>query len=84
MNKFCSLPVISFFLNSRQLPHLIGKIILMLAIPYCYLLLCGLVFDWWLKIYSMIFFIFFSFIFFYVVAFALIGIAIFRFCKKKS
>lgn len=84
MNKLASLPVLRFFLNSKTILALVGKIVLMLVIPYAYLLLCGLVFDWWLKLYSMIFFIFFSFIFFYLVAFFLVGLAIFRFCKKKT
>lgn len=84
MKKLAETRVVSFFINSKTVGHLVGKILLMLAIPYTYLLLCGLVFDYWLKWYHMVMFIFFSFVGFYLVAFTMIGIAIVRYVKSSS
>lgn len=56
----------------------------MLFIPYAYLLLCGLVFDMWLKWYHMVMFIFCSFVGLYLVAFVLVGVAIARYVQSKK
>lgn len=77
-------PVLRFFVNNSSVGKLIGKSLLLLVIPYAYLFLCGLIFDYLLKWYSMTTFIFFSLIALYVIAVALIVWAIVRFVKKKK
>ena len=83
MNMLDKIPPIRFLLNSETGLGLLGKCVLMLAIPYVYLLLCGLIFDYLLKWYFMTTFIFVSLIAFYLVAFAMVGIAISRYMGKK-
>ena len=78
------IPPIRFLLNSETGMGLFGKCVLMLVIPYVYLLLCGVIFDYLLKWYFMTTFIFVSLILFYLVALVLIGIAIGRFMGKKK
>ena len=73
-----------FFLRSKRLGGLIGKCVLMLVIPYAYLLLCGLVFDKLLHWYSMTTFIFFSLLALYLIAIILCVIAIRNFCRRKK
>lgn len=72
-----------FFLNSRKTYVLILKIVLMLVIPYAYLMLCGLVFDHFLKWYFMTSFIFISLIILFVIALTLSIWAVVRFLKYK-
>lgn len=86
MKKIMQSHFMSFLLHSTQLSHLLGKIVLLLVVPYAYLLLCGLVFDMLLKWYNMVMFIFCSFIGLYLVAFVIIGVAIaqyVKYCKKS-
>lgn len=72
-----------FFLNSRKALALILKIILMLVIPYAYLMLCGLIFDHFLKWYFMTNFIFVSLILLFLIALILSIWAIVRFIIYK-
>ena len=55
---------------------IILRIIILLAIPYAYLMLCGLIFDWWLRMYELTTFIFYSLMVLYAAALALIVISI--------
>ena len=71
--------VVSFFLNSESVLELVLKSALLLVIPYLYLLFCGLVFDKWLKLYSLTSFIFWSLIVLYIAAAAIIIYAVVRF-----
>ncbi len=70
------------FLESRTLPGLIGRCLGALALPYVYLLLCGLVFDKLLKWYFMTGFIFYSLLALYAAAIALVVWMILRFVKS--
>ncbi len=72
-----------FFLNSRRVSALLLKILLLLVMPYAYLMLCGLVFDRLLRWYFMTDFIFFSLLFLYLIALALVVWAIARFARKR-
>jgi len=72
-----------FFLNSRGLAALILKCLLLLAIPYAYLLLCGLLFDYCLKWYFMTTFIFVSLALLFTVALAIIIWASIRYFRQK-
>jgi len=58
--KAAGWPVIRFFVNSTKVSALVLKTLLLLVIPYAYLMLCGLIFDRWLKLYMMTTFIFVS------------------------
>lgn len=69
-------------LRCDSMKTLILKTILYLAIPYAYLILCGIVFDSLLKWYFMTTFIFFSLIALYIVAFVVIILMISRYVKK--
>lgn len=72
-----------FFLNSKGGAALIGKCLLLLVIPYAYLMFCGLVFDSLLKWYFMTGFIFVSLVVLFVLAVGLIVWAIARFAKGR-
>ena len=69
-------------LRCDSMKTLILKTILYLAIPYVYLILCGIVFDSLLKWYFMTTFIFFSLIALYIAAFVVIILMISRYVKK--
>ena len=69
-------------LRCDSMKTLILKTILYLAIPYAYLILCGIVFDSLLKWYFMTTFIFFSLIALYIVAFVVIILVISKYVKK--
>jgi hypothetical protein len=72
-----------FFLNNRSIGKLILKSLLLLAIPYGYLMLCGLLFDALLKWYSMVNFIFISSVVLLIIALALIAWAVVRYTKER-
>lgn len=62
------------------------RIVVLLAIPYAYLMLCGLIFDRLLRWYFMTNFIFFSLLVLYVLAVVLIVCAVrwYRAGQKKK
>ena len=74
----------NFFMNSKKPGELVLKCILLLVIPYAFLLLWGLVFDGWLKLYGLRGFIFYFVIVLYVAALALIAIAIVKFVRTRG
>ncbi len=76
-------PALRFFLNNKNVPQLIGKCLLLFIIPYAYLILCGLVFDMWLKWYFMTTFIFVSLLVLYAIAFCMIALAIILYVRYK-
>lgn len=78
---FAQWPVFGWFLNSKSSGGLIGKIILLLAIPYVYLFAMAAIFDT-AKIYSAAPFILYSSIVFWVINIIFAVWAIVRFCKK--
>lgn len=59
-------------LTAKSLLGLVVRIVILMIIPYAYLMLCGLVFDWWLHMYEMTNFIFYSLIVLAVAAVVLI------------
>lgn len=71
-----------FFLNSKSGAAMLGKGLLLLVIPYAYLMACGLVFDYLLKWYFMTGFIFVSLIALYLLALCLIVWAVVRFAGR--
>lgn len=72
-----------FLTHSRTLKALIGKIILMLAIPYAYVFLCGAIFDAWLHMPKMVYFIFFSMLALYAIAVFLIVCAVRNYRRRN-
>ena len=72
-----------FFFNSETLGGLILRCAILLAIPWAYVWLCGLVLNYWLKLYNMTPFIFYSWIVLLILALAAIGYAIVRFRKNR-
>lgn len=74
----------NFFLINKTFGKLVLKIILMLAIPYIYLLLCGLIFDSLLKWYFMTTFIFISLLVLYFIALVMIIIAVRNYFRKGN
>ena len=56
------------FLTAKTPLGLALRIVLPPVIAYAYLMLCGLIFDWWLHKYSMTNFVFYSFIVISVIA----------------
>ncbi len=74
-------------LVSRLMPKtgggLVLRTVLLLVIPYAYLMLCGLVFDMLLKWYFMTGFIFYSLITLYVIAIVLIVLMAVKFSKNR-
>ena len=65
---------------------LVLRIVILLAIPYAFLMLCGLIFDTWLHLYGATTYIFFALIALYAAALVLIVLSIVWYCKagKKS
>lgn len=60
------------------------RIVIGLLAPYAYLMLCGLVFDYWLKMYNMTTFIFFSYAFLQLVGIAFAVISILRYVNRNK
>ena len=50
------------FLTAKTPLGMVLRIVLPPVIAYAYLMLCGLIFDWWLHKYNMTNFIFYSFV----------------------
>ena len=78
---FTQWPVFGWFLNSKSAGGLIGKILLLLVIPYAYLFILSAIFDT-ARIYSAAPFILYSSIAFLAINIILAVWAIVRFCKK--
>ncbi len=66
------------------LPKLLLGIVLLLVIPYAYLMLCGLVFDMWLKMYDMVLFIFYSLITFYIINIGIIIYLVIKYFRDRK
>lgn len=73
-----------FFLNSKKVSALLLKILLLVIIPYAFLMLCGLVFDYWLRWYFMTNFIFVSLIALCLIALIFIVWAVARYIKNNK
>jgi len=71
-------------LRTDSVKTLVLKSILYLAVPYIYLILCGIIFDSLLKWYFMTTFIFFSMLALYLAAIVLIILMIVTYTKKKK
>lgn len=71
-------------LLAKGVGGLVLRIVIMLVIPYAYLMLCGLVFDRLLRWYFMTTFIFFSLIVLYIVAIVFCVLAIVWFAKARK
>lgn len=63
---------------------LLLRIVVLLAIPYAYLMLCGLIFDRLLRWYFMTNFIFFSLLALYVVALVLVVFSVRWYLAEKK
>jgi len=72
------------FLNCKNWKELVGKSVLLLVLPYAWLIFCGLVFDKLLKWYFMTTFIFFSLIALYLLAIVAVVFLIVGFVKKNK
>lgn len=81
---FTQWPVFGWFLNSRSAAALAGKSLMLLVIPYVYLIILCLIFDTWLKQYSAAGFILYSTIAFWLINIALIVWAIIRYTKRRK
>ncbi len=79
-----SKPRLPGFLEAKSIPGLLGRSVLLLVLPYAYLMLCGLVFDHLLKWYFMTGFIFWSLLALYALAVGLILWMTVRFVKNKK
>ncbi|NCA99332.1 MAG: hypothetical protein EOM70_08155 [Clostridia bacterium] len=82
--KIASIKMFRFFLENRSITSLAAKSILLLVIPYAYLMLSGLVFDLWLKWYFMTTFIFISLVLLTLCDVVLITWSIVRFTRNKQ
>ena len=82
IKPFAQWPVIRWFVNNSSAGKLIGKSLLLLAIPYVYLFILSWIFDS-LKKYEAAGFILYSTIFFWVINLALIVYSIIRFAKSR-
>ena len=60
------------------------RIIIGLVAPYAYLMLCGLVFDYWLHAYNMTTFIFFSYAFLQLVGIVFAVLSILRYVNRNK
>ena len=72
------------FLKPGSVGGLILRIVLFLAVPYGYLMLCGLIFDKTLHMYSMTPFIFFSYVALQLAGIVLAIISIINFAKANK
>ena len=84
MNKIAKLAPINFFLKNDKAYKLVLKCLLLLLIPYAFLMLCGLVFDLLLNWYFMTTYIFIVLIIITLIALALITWSIISFVRKKG
>lgn len=84
LKKLLKIPFFRFFLQNKTIGALVGKSVLLLAIPYAYLIICGLVFDYWLKMYNAVFFIFGSLVLLYLLAIVLVVLAVTCYVKRKG
>ena len=71
-------------LTAKSVGGLILRIVILLAIPYAFLMLCGLIFDKWLKMYNMTTPIFIALCILYAIAIALCICSIVWFNKAKK
>jgi len=71
-------------LTAKKVGGLILRIIIMLVIPYIYLIICGLVFDKWLHMYDMTSFIFWSLMALWFIAVIFSILAIVWFVKRPK
>ena len=71
-------------LTAKSIGGLILRIVILLAIPYAFLMLCGLIFDKWLKMYYMTTPIFIALCILYVIAIILCICCIVWFNKAKK
>ena len=71
-----------FFFKNEKTGSLIWKIVLVLVVPYIYLLVWGFI-EQQTAAHQLVPFIFYSFIAFYIVAFVLVGVMIVRFVKSR-
>ncbi len=76
--------IVRFFIQSKNIGALLAKIVLLLIIPYAYLMLCGLVFDYLLKWYFMTTTIFVTLLVIFVIAILLIVWAVIRYINKDK
>ena len=60
------------------------RIVIGLLAPYAYLMLCGLVFDYWLKMYNMTTFIFFSYAILQLAGIAFAVLSIIRYVNRNK
>ena len=60
------------------------RVVLGLLVPYAYLMLCGLVFDRWLKLYGMTTFIFFSYVILQILGIAAAVLSIRSYRRQKK
>jgi len=72
------------FMTAKDVKMLILRIVILLVIPYAYLMLCGLIFDYWLHMYNMTNFIFFSLIALYVIAVVLCVLSVVWYVQSKK
>lgn len=82
--KITKTKLFRFFLENHSIATLIAKSLLLLIIPYVYLMLSGLVFDFWLKWYFMTTFIFISLVLLTLLVVTLIIWSIVRFARQKQ
>lgn len=71
-------------MTAKTVGGLILRCVILLVIPYAYLMLCGLIFDWWLHLYNMTNFIFYSLIVLAVIALILIICCIVWYFQAKK
>ncbi|NCC77360.1 MAG: hypothetical protein EOM08_13105 [Clostridia bacterium] len=82
--RIASTKLFRFFLETHSIVSLVAKSALLLAVPYVYLMLSGLVFDFWLKWYFMTTFIFISLVLLTLLVVTLIIWSIVRFARQKQ
>ncbi len=70
--------------SELTLKQLLLRCFILLVAPYAYLMLCGLIFDMWLKWYDAVPFIFYSLITFYIVDIVFIVIFVCRYAKARK
>ena len=71
-------------LTAKSVGGVIVRIIILLAIPYAYLLLCGLIFDKWLRLYQATTFIFISLCILYLIAIVLCVLTVKWYLEAKK
>ena len=71
-------------MTAKSVGALVARIVIMLAIPYAYLMLCGLIFDKWLHMYKATGFIFWSLMTFWAIALALSVLSVIWYVKSRQ